>query len=168
MNPSPRIFIILAGMILAMVGGTHEYAWAQEAQEALDTAEAEGGPDSGESDPEALGDSEEDAVLEEVNAAEPPDGTQDYVEIYRMRVLERTFIPPQTVEPTAMGPLPNDPMGLMQDAAGNALGNAESPGMGGLQRKASRLMADAVAEVQKQISASGNAIVQPFGNDWRY
>lgn len=165
MNPSPRIFIILAGMILAMVGGTHEYAWAQEAQEALDTAEAECGPDSGESDPEALGDSEEDAVLEEVNAAEPPDGTQDYVEIYRMRVLERTFIPPQTVEPTAMGPLPNDPMGLMQDAAGNALGNAESPGMGGLQRKASRLMADAVAEVQKQISESGNAIVQPFGID---
>ncbi len=106
-----------------------------------------------------------------------PDGSNEYGEVYQMRVLERSLLPSQyndNADPHAasasggFGLLPpRDPMGLWPDDAYRALDDASSDGQThrGFQRQSTQLMTAAVQAVQKQIQTAGSGLVLPFGID---
>jgi len=109
-----------------------------------------------------------DALLRSIQADTAPDGSEDYAEIHHMRVLERTFLSADSLNPRdALPTLPHgDPMQLSRQAAMHLLVNASNAGESspGLQRQSSRLMADALQHVQTILHPNrGKKLDLPFG-----
>ena len=114
-------------------------------------------------------DSTEEDLGEALSDLETPESADDYDEIQQIRVLERTFMPrEQSGEQThTVTVMPGNMMELSHENAMHVLleGTPESGPKRGLQRQASRWMADSVALVRKQISAAGPSLEMPFGLD---
>lgn len=107
-------------------------------------------------------------ILENVHAQQAPDGTLDYTEMHQMHVLERTFLPETDNAQDVSGLLiPDDPMALSHNAVMQLLGDGSdlSRKQHGLQRRADKLMKDAVRQIEHRLSAVGKDFVQPFGID---
>ncbi len=104
-----------------------------------------------------------------------PDSSEEYSEIHAMRVLERTLIPGSDVDlpsqsndnSAALVP-PGDPLELSHASVLDMLldQNTEAQTQG-LQQNATRVMAQAMMQVQKILDASdsGNGLLKPFGID---
>ena len=113
----------------------------------------------------------DDAFLDEVMGQQAPDGTDDYDEIHQVRVLERTLLPSDDrQESGAAGTLmPGNLMELSHDSAMHVLLEGAGDGMPensrGLQRKSSRWMKEAVAQIRVQLSDAKSPIAMPFGLD---
>ncbi len=102
----------------------------------------------------------------------PPDGSEEYGEIYQMRVLERSLLP-SSIQDNGINDEQNliqqaaDPMGLTPDEIFHALGSGTSDEYQnrGLQRQATKLMTSAIQSIQNQIQSAGSGLVLPFGLD---
>ena len=109
-------------------------------------------------------------LLDDVMAAEAPEGSADYEEMHQIRVLERTFLPshePQPQTSSSASLPPGNLMELSHDTAMHVLtaGSGQPENQRGLQRQASKLMKDAIAQVKKQIESHGSKLDMPFGLD---
>lgn len=113
--------------------------------------------------------------IEDLRSEEAPEGSQEYGELYQMRVLERQLLPGSSQETSKANlTIPaGDPLSLSHDAAlGLLLRDASSLDASiGLQRQSTRLMTMALEQVRQQIrSASGSqrgssSLNLPFGLD---
>lgn len=107
--------------------------------------------------------------LERVRHQAAPDGSENYEEIHQMRVLERIFMPESSnlgeAQSPEFAPMHN-PLELSGRSAIELLSRSANQGeiSRGLQRRASRLLEDAVAQVRTQLEKSGS-LTQPFGVD---
>lgn len=110
--------------------------------------------------------------ISDIRKLAQPDGSEEYSEIYQMRVLERSLLPSnvqnegQNNGQNLLYP-PVDPMGLAPDELCNILGSGSSDEYRnrGLQRQATKLMSSAIQAIQNQIQSAGTGLVLPFGLD---
>ena len=155
-------------MLLLFAGGT---AFAQDDAEVGQAEQVEPAASEGqvevadETESEAAED--ETALFEGVREQSAPDGTNDYAEIHQMRVLERTFLSAEEHQTSgSVGTLlPADYMELSPTAPLHLNSDAQGTNPRGLQRQASKWMAEAVALVRKQITESAGSLDMPFGLD---
>ncbi len=119
---------------------------------------------------EVLEENDDDSALFETAInQDAPDGTQDYEEIHQLRTLERTLLPPQTLQTSSdTGTLlPGNQMELSGNTALEQIFRSqEAVGTNrGLQRKASLWMSEATAQVRAQLNQNKNSMDLPFGID---
>lgn len=153
-----RILRLMVGLYLGFLSVQPAFA---ESESAEAEAETEIDVETEEADEERFGDWRE---------AEAPQGTNEYKEIYQMRVLERTLLPlaDRTTELGGHGvAAPVDPMGLSVDEVLRALEGGTVAGTmeRGLQRQATKVMTAATEAVLKQLKEAGNGLIMPFGID---
>ncbi|MBO4350250.1 MAG: transglycosylase SLT domain-containing protein [Proteobacteria bacterium] len=116
-------------------------------------------------------DADDTPLFDETIAQDAPEGTNEYEEIHQVRVLERTLLPPDDrQESGAVGTLmPGNLMELSHDSAMHVLlegaGDGAPEQSRGLQRKTSRWMKEAVAQIRSQMANSKSPIAMPFGLD---
>ena len=150
MKPLLRIALFFALATFGMHGTAMAQDASSDSGDGAETVESEDVADA-------------QAALEDLRTAKAPDGSVDYEEVHRIRVLERVLIPGIADDAPYRA---DDPMDLSGDAAISILrGDADAAQVPrGLQRHSEQIMRDALAQVQQILESSGN-LAQPFGID---
>lgn len=114
--------------------------------------------------------SAEEDLSEALSDIDTPESADDYEEIQQIRVLERTFMPREQPDGNSALTVTVAPGNLMELSHENVMhvlleGTQDTGQKRGLQRQASRWLAESVARVRQQFAKAGPSLEMPFDID---